>query len=143
MGKLFVRSLLSLCMLIMSGHTLLHAHAYEHHSLDASLEKLTNSTVAQYSTTVPAPQRSVLKSASSGAERRIFTQDSTISEKEEDDKRSSFKRNLAGSSYYAAIFYALSLGYFYHHLNDRLPSCKHLLQYSSHRLHLILRVFRI
>lgn len=144
MIKLVVRSFLWLCLLLVGAHGSLPAHLSGDTAPYSSSDALSGGLSTHSHHLSDCHGAFVHRSTSSGDATHNLLVSPTIGEEEvEVDKRSSFKRNLAGSTYYAAIFYALSIGYGYPHLNDRLFFYKQFLSYPSYPLYLIFRVFRI
>jgi hypothetical protein len=143
MGKSIVRYFLLLCVLLLSGHSQLSAHAFGNGTYDSS-SKLPREHACSHID--QEGQALVTDFAPSLWEKQIFTIEAT-EEKEEDDAGSgsiSFKRHLKGSDYFAAVFCAQVRGYFFSYKRQILAFSVDLSYPSSdHRRYLIFQVFRI
>ena len=150
MVQFLIRFFLSLYILLLGGYSQLSAHPSEGRDFYALIKNLKDAEQPNFD----AEQDSTaftLKAASSGTEKGSAKKTDVAEiveveeeEEEEDDESISFKKDLNGSHYYAAIFYDHLPEYFCHLIKNRLSFCKPFSYFPSFRsLYLIFRVFRI
>jgi hypothetical protein len=88
------------------------------------------------------PQVLTIKPFSTSSEKTVIRIEATEKEIEEDELIFS-KKSLESSSSFAAVFFALILGYFFHSLRKRLAFCKRFSYFISYRWYLMYGVIQI
>jgi hypothetical protein len=142
MSRLLFKSLLALCVVLFSGYSQLHAHAYvgaAHHPSAKVSEKSAHPCFDSVDNTqsLGTPCVECLRGKSLKIE-------ATEGREEEDEYHYSISgKNLEGSDYFPAIFCAHIRAYFFTNIQEVLASCMHLPDISSDGRYLLLRVFRI
>lgn len=140
MIKFLIRFLLSLCILLLSGYSHLHAHAYQELSSYALIKNLKGSEHVSFRT-VQNVQTFISSLSPSVTEKSFKVEAAEI--EEEENKSVSFKKYLENSNYLTAVFYVLALAYFFRYIKTSLLFCKHFSYTLSQRRYLIFHVFRI
>ena len=144
MIKTLIKYLLSLCILLLSGYGHLSAHAYKESTFYAPLKNLQGSAQVSFDF-VKNDQTFIIGSSSSGTEKENCIIEATdIKENEEEEyELISFKKHLASSNFFTAIFCALTFGYFYCTFKKILPFWNRLSYITSYRWYVVFQVFII
>jgi hypothetical protein len=138
MTKALMKYLLSLCILLLSGYGHLYAQPHQ----EGTTHPLKGVVHAASIGTLQHDLAAILKVSKPSAEKERNNLYSTESEKEEDESLS-FHKIVDNTHFIAAVFYAHALALLLSVLARVLHFCKHFSYFSSHRLYLIFRVFRI
>ncbi|MEO5601980.1 MAG: hypothetical protein ABIR06_13755 [Cyclobacteriaceae bacterium] len=138
MTKFLVRSILSLCILVLSGSSQLYAHA-----CDAS-SKLSERLERQ--AFEPGDNNLLFSKKFAASERdKTFIVEPTEGKEEEehDQGLASRKKNRLSNHNFVAVFCALTRGYFFSYIKEILIYSKHFSDLPSQRRHLIFQLFII
>jgi hypothetical protein len=143
MKKFLLTSFLPLCILLLSGYNQLYGHAYRGAIRDSPSklsERLEQTVLATAEISLPL----IKKLAVSDSDDKTLLIDATeVREEEEEHELIPCKRNRETSSYFSAIFCALTRGYLFSYTREILSFCKHFSDVSSNRRHLVFQVFLI
>lgn len=142
MKSILVRYVLSLCILLLSGYGQLHAHASRtsiHSSSSGTVERS-----EQVSFEAPKNNLPSIRQLSAPDRPRISIIDAQeVREEDEHDLIPAKKKRQFGTDEFAAVFCALTRGYFLSCIQEILPFFNFFSDTPSFRRHLILQVFRI
>lgn len=139
--KTLFKIIISLHILLLSGHTQLRAYTYNDSNY-ASLEKNIESHYLNFTEMQDALGINI-KTTIPGIQKVNDKIDSTDNEKEEDELTSS-KKCLDLNNYFTAVFYTAQTPVYVHHYTEKsLPYCKHFSSFSSLKWYIIFRVIRL
>jgi hypothetical protein len=142
MIKALLKYLLSACILLLSGHSFLHAHANQDRIRHSSIKNLETSALAGFCI-VQNSLTPMIRSLSSGREKENNDLNAlVVCDNDDDDELISFKKHPGSSHYSASIFFAQTSGYFSGHGKKTTPSYQRFSYAPSYR-HLVFRAFRI
>lgn len=142
MKRLLVRYVLSLCILLVGGYSQLHAHGYNA-SVHTSSTELVKSREQSNLDLAENSAYSVRQLAAPERHRILFIDAVEGKEEDEQDLVSARKKRHHSDDHFAAVFCALTRGYFLSCIQEILPFPPRFSDASPFRRHLILQVFRI
>ena len=143
MAKAFLKYLLILCILLLSGYGHLSAQISKENTVGSTIKSLYGLEVASIHTTQKDQTLVVSSSSSSGTAKENHKKVVTAEYEIEEDDSVSFKRFLETNSYLTAIVYAFTFAYLFRCINKCFSITKHLSHFSSYRWHIVIQVFRI
>lgn len=143
MKNLLIGFFLSLVVVLWTDHSQVTAHTFQRHLPNSAVKNVEKAECAALDA-IQNDDASVLGYASYGTEKN-FTYDIEVATFEErEDELFFVKKYSADSNLSTGILFVLTLGYFFHDLNKRLPFLKHLSLFSFDQpLYLRLRIIRI
>lgn len=142
MNAIQVRSILSLCILLLGGYFQSHAHPERVAFRDAAFERSEHSTPASFER---APDALPLVSSFAASRSTTWSFKIVATEITEEEERylTSSRRIWEYSNDFASVFCALTRGYFLSCIREILPFHYHSSTTLFFRRHLLLNVFRI
>jgi hypothetical protein len=132
MAKSLTQFLSFLCILLLGGFAQFDGHV---------LPLMADDCGQSENATVCIEPQLTIKPFSSASEKTVFRIEATEKEIEEDDLVFS-KKSLQSNSSFAAVFFALILGYFFHSLRKHLAFCKRFSYFVSYRWYLMYGVIQ-
>lgn len=142
MKRLLVRYVLSLCIVLLGGYSQLHAHA-SHAPVRTSSTELSESREPSNIDLARNSAPSIKQFSAPERHRILFIDAVEGKEEDEHDLVSAKKKRQHSTDDFAAVFCALTRGYFLSCIQEILPFPGYFSDTSSFRRHLILQVFRI
>jgi hypothetical protein len=143
MIRALIKYFLSPCILLLSGHGVLHAHTNQDciYYPSITIKALERSAHAGF-TIVQNSLNPMIWSVSSGKETENYDPKDLLVYDDNDDKSASFKKRLRSRNTSASILYAQTPGHFFIYSKKILPFNMKFSDTSSHR-YLTFQVFRI
>jgi hypothetical protein len=141
MKKLLVRYVLSLCILLPGGYGQLAAHGYQASGHNTSSEL--SECFDPDGIVLIGNSASLVKRYATPVRDKVLFIDAVEGKDEDDDLSSSPNDHRYFNDDFAAVFCALTRGYFLSCVQDILPFLSCISDISPFRRHLILQVFRI
>ena len=138
MKKLTFKFFLSLCIILLSGYSLFSVHGSKDYANFSQKNTIQNQLQHVYSN---AGYDKVGHSGFTSTEAEDFKYDFTDSEDKDDDLIYFIKKGKK-DNYFASIFYPLTSGYYFRHIQNSFSN-EGLFYYPTARRHVIFSVFRI
>ncbi|MBC3538693.1 hypothetical protein ACFSC6_19800 [Rufibacter sediminis] len=140
MHKVFLKYLLSLSILLLSGYSPLYAHAPKESLYHASPRNMQKNVQAA----IGAVQKDLshLITYSSAVAEKAHN-DRYLAEAETEEDKPLLKKTQENSTYLTAVFYAQALAFLLFFLKKNLTYYKDFFSFPAQRLYILFRVFRI
>ena len=145
MKKLFVKFLIGLALVLVSGYSNIYAH-------EVNFAPAPEKNNTSFSTTASAYILNNLADATINPSTPVIYKlndkvDISDNENEEEElstlKAVSVKKSAAISNYFTSAFYPTTPQYFCNDIKKCAPACPHFSLVGTQKLHIIFRVFRI